>query len=84
MQIKKWKRQNYQERILRISTDKSLKSAQAHMGTFFTKAILTSIRKVYKVACLKNENKKEDKYWAFKKITYSKDSEGVLIFSSVN
>jgi len=32
--------------------------------------------KVYKVACLKNENKKEDKYWAFKKITYSKDSEG--------
>jgi len=31
------------------------------------------------VACLKNENKKEDKYWAFKKITYSKDSEGVKI-----
>jgi len=45
----------------------------------FKKLKLTLTRKVYKVACLKNENKKEEKYWAFKKITYSKDSEGVEI-----
>ncbi len=35
---------------------------------------LNPFRKVYKIATPGNDNK----FWAFKKITYSKDSEGVF------
>lgn len=41
-----------------------------------TSIILTENRKVYKVAALDNDSN-DTKYWAFKKITYSKDNEGV-------
>jgi len=73
-----WKKVLIHTKALKINTGKWLKSVPEPMGNENICTHFYLFSKVYKVASTDNSNK----FWAFKKITYSKDNEGVKVKSS--